>query len=113
MPGTILTQGLEKENMTKHPVTKILEEGDPAQTEDEVAAAAVKSLERGEFMVTTQWLGYVMKVSMMGGSSRGRWLRDTVVGGLANIAWLFIGPDMDHKVWKFGRQTGIMSKPQQ
>jgi len=112
MPGTILTEGLEKENATKHPVTKILEDGDPKQTEDEVAAAAVKGLERGEYMVTTQWLGYVMKVSMMGGSARGRWLLDTVVGGLANFAWLFIGPDMDNKVWEFGKRMGILSKPQ-
>lgn len=112
IPGTILTEGFDKENASKHPVTKVLEEGDPKQTEDEVAAAAIKGLERGEYMVTTQWLGYLMKVGMMGGSARGRWLLDTVVGGLANVAWLFIGPDMNHKVYEFGKRKGILSKSQ-
>ncbi|CAD0082940.1 unnamed protein product, partial [Aureobasidium vineae] len=45
-PGTILTPGYDAENATKHPVTKILESGDPKQTGDEVADAALKGLQR-------------------------------------------------------------------
>lgn len=55
-PGTIISPGLDHENTVKHPVTHILEEGDMKQTEDEVAAAAVKGLEAGNYLIATQLL---------------------------------------------------------
>jgi len=106
-PGTILTSGYTTENLTKHPVTKILEAGDPAQTEDEAAVAAIKELERGRSMITTQMLVAAMKVSALGGSVRDRWFVDTVFGWVTSIAWLFIGPDMERKVWRWGRENGM------
>lgn len=107
LPGTILTAGLEKENETKHPVTEILEDGDPRQTEDEVAAAAIKGLERGQFMITTQFLGNAMRGSMWGGSPRNNLLVDTIFSWLTSLAWLFIGPDMDAKVHNYGKNNGL------
>ena len=111
LPGTILSPGLERENLTKHPVTVILEDGDPRQSEDEVAAAALRGLERGEFMVTTQMLGSVMKAGMLGGSPRARLVVDTLLSWVASIAWLFVGPDLDGKVWKYGTQYGSGRRP--
>jgi len=108
LPGTILSPGFEEENKTKHPVTKVLEDGDPKQSEDEVARAAIRGLERGEYMVTTQLLGYAMKAGALGGSPRGRWLGDTVASWVASIAWLFVGPDMENKVWAFGQKMGVL-----
>ncbi|KAL2354153.1 hypothetical protein BJ546DRAFT_844979 [Cryomyces antarcticus] len=106
-PGTILTPGLEAENAVKHPTTKILEEGDPAQTEDEVAAAAVRALEKGYYLITTQFLGAAMRASSLQGSPRNNWLVDTVFSWVTSIAWLFVGPDMEHKVKKYGRENGL------
>ncbi|KAF2223094.1 hypothetical protein BDZ85DRAFT_312746 [Elsinoe ampelina] len=109
-PGTITSPGYEQENRVKHPVTHLLEEGDPKQTGEEVAAAAVRGLERGGFMVTTQWLGNVMRVGMMGGSQRGNVVLDTVLGWIVAVVWLFMGPDLDGRVWKWGRENGVAGK---
>lgn len=109
-PGTILSEGYERENETKHPVTKILEEGDPKQTEDEVAAAAVISLEKGHYLITTQLLGHAMRASALGSSPRNNWLLDTVLSWVTSIAWLFIGPDMERKVFNYGKQHGLSTR---
>lgn len=106
-PGTILSPGLEQENKTKHAVTKLLEDGDPKQTEDEVAAAAVKGLEKGGFLVSTQMLGNAMRVGMMGGSARNNWLVDTVLGWVVNLVWLFVGPDLEGKVFNYGKKNQV------
>lgn len=105
-PGTILSEGHEKENEVKHPVTKLLEEGDPAQTEDEVAAAAIKGLEKGHYLITTQFLGHAMRASALGGSPRNNKIVDTVFSWATSIAWLFVGPDMERKVFNYGKQHG-------
>ncbi|KAI4748455.1 NAD(P)-binding protein [Aureobasidium sp. EXF-12298] len=106
-PGTILSPGYEAENLTKHPVTKILESGDPKQTEDEVADASLKGLQRGDYVITTQWLGHAMRVSALGGSPRNGWgIVDVLFGWVTAIAWLFIAPDMESKVWKWGKEHG-------
>jgi 3-dehydrosphinganine reductase len=113
VPGTILSPGLENENKTKHPVTHLLEDGDIQQTEDEVAAAAIKGLEKGDYMITTQFLANVMRVSALGGSPRSGMygIRDTILSWAASIAWLFIGPDMEKKVWKYGKDNGVTPGP--
>lgn len=106
-PGTILSPGHEAEQKSKHEVTKILEAGDPAQTEDEVAKAAVSGLEKGGYLITTQYLGHAMRVSMLGGSPRDNWFVDTVFSWITSIAWLFIGPDLEGKVYNYGKKHGI------
>jgi 3-dehydrosphinganine reductase len=106
MPGTIASPGLEKENLTKHAVTKLLEKGDVVQSEEEVAAAAVKGLENGGFIVTTQFIASLLRAGMLGGSARNNWFLDTVMSWLVAIVWLFIGPDMDAKVFNYGKKHG-------
>ena len=106
-PGTITSPGYDEENKSKHPVTKSLEESDPKQNEDEVAAAAVKGLERGEFLVTTHYLAHLMRASMLGGSPRNNILVDTVISWIASIVWLFVQPDLDAKVAKYGEQNYV------
>lgn len=107
LPGTITSPGYEEEEKLKHPVTKVLEKGDPAQTEDEVALAAVKGLEKGGFLITTQLLGDAMRVSALGGSPRNNWVVDTLFSWATAVAWLFIGPDMDSKVFNYGKKNGL------
>jgi 3-dehydrosphinganine reductase len=111
LPGTITSPGFDEENKTKHPVTYILEEGDPKQSEDEVAAAAFRGLEKGDYMISTQYLGHAMRVSMLGGSPRcGIFgIRDMLFSWVTAVAWLFIGPDMESKVFKWGKANGVQS----
>lgn len=105
-PGTILSEGYERENELKHPVTKVLEEGDPKQTEDEVAEVSVKALEKGHYLIATQFLAQAMRASALGGSPRNSWLVDTVLSWITSIVWLFVGPDLERKVYNYGRKHG-------
>lgn len=109
LPGTILSPGHTHEQTLKHPVTGLLEDGDPAQTEDQVAEAAVRGLEKGGYIITTQALGHLMRLGALGGSPRNGWvgIRDTLGSWVVNAAWLFIGPDMESKVFKWGRKNGV------
>lgn len=106
MPGTIASPGLEAENKVKHAVTKLLEKGDIIQTEDEVAAGAVRGLEKGDFIVTTQIIASALRAGMLGGSARNNWFLDTIMSWVIAIVWLFIGPDMDAKVFNYGKKYG-------
>ncbi|TKX22382.1 hypothetical protein C1H76_5490 [Elsinoe australis] len=107
LPGTILSPGFEQENKVKHPVTRILEEDDPVQTEEQVALAAIRGLEQGKFMVTTQWLVGLLRAGMLGGSPRENVVVDTIVAWVVSLVWLFMGPDLERKVWEFGRKNGV------
>lgn len=105
-PATIFTEGLEKENLTKPAITKKLEETDDGQTPEQVAAASVKGLERGEELITTNGiLGVAAKSGMLGGSRRNGWgIVDTLVGWLVMIIMVFVRRDMDGKVKNWGRE---------
>lgn len=106
MPGTIASPGLDTENLTKHAVTKLLEKGDIVQTEDEVAQGAVNGLEKGGFIVTTQILAAVLRAGALGGSDRNNWFVDTVMSWIVAIVWLFVGPDMNGRVFNYGKKYG-------
>ncbi|KFY12754.1 hypothetical protein V492_03673 [Pseudogymnoascus sp. VKM F-4246] len=68
-PGSIDTPGFAHENIGKPAITKILEEPDPLQSPDAVATAAISGLESGEYLITTNLLGSIMRASAWGSSS--------------------------------------------
>lgn len=105
-PGTILSPGYEQESLTKPAITAKLEEDDKGQTEDEVAAISIKGLERGEYLVTTSFLGYLMKGAAWGSSPRNNWFFDTITSWIANVVWIFVLPDMKRKITKWAVQHG-------
>lgn len=107
VPGTISSPGLESENHYKHEVTHILESTDPVQTPLECATAAIKGLENGNFMTATNWLMNLMRFGALGGSPRNNIVVDTMGQLLASIVWLFVGPDLDSKVWNWGKKNGM------
>ena len=111
VPGTITSPGFEEENRVKHPVTKKLEESDPRQNEDEVAVAAVRGLEKGGYLITTQWLAHIMRASALGGSPRNNAFTDTILGWISYVVWLFVGPDLESKVFNYG-ETHEVALPQ-
>ncbi|KAF2842186.1 putative 3-ketosphinganine reductase [Patellaria atrata CBS 101060] len=106
-PGTITSPGYEQENLTKHKISRILEEGDPVQSADEVALAALKELEKGHYLIATQMLSAAMRASALQGSPRNNWFIDTIFSCACSFAWLFISPDMEGKVYKYGKQNGV------
>lgn len=105
-PGTILSPGLQRENSTKPQITHVLEKDDPQQTPDDVAAKAIRGLERGQYFVTVSWLGDLMKWGTMGGSLRNNWLVDTLMMMFVPLIWIFVLPDILGKIRKFGKQNG-------
>jgi 3-dehydrosphinganine reductase len=106
-PGTIYSPGLDNENKTKPAVTHLLEESDPRQTEDEVAKAAVKGLEAGGYLITTQWLGTLLRGGMWGGVPRNALFLDTLTAWLTPVVWLFMQVDCDNKVFKWGAKNQV------
>lgn len=107
IPGTIKSPGLEQENKVKHPVTFELEDMDPEQTELEAATAAVKGLESGSYVVTTNWMGALLRLGAMMNMPRENLVRDVMGGWLMNLVWLVAGPDNDNKVWNWGKKNGM------
>ncbi|KAL8807055.1 MAG: hypothetical protein Q9200_004814 [Gallowayella weberi] len=110
-PATILTQGYIEENKSKHPVTLKLEEDDKGQSPEEVAEASVRGLERGQEMVTTEFLGGLMWRSIIGFSRKG--VLDTVMAAV--MIWVvgWIRWDMDRTVKKWGRGEVSEIKPKE
>ena len=107
VPGTITPPVYERGKEIKHPVTTALKEGDPKQSEDEVARGAVQGLEKGNFTAATNMLGNALRVSMMVGSPRNSLIIDTLFIWVTSIAWLFIGPEMEGKVFDYGKKNKI------
>ncbi|KAH0536174.1 hypothetical protein FGG08_006938 [Glutinoglossum americanum] len=105
-PATIFTPGYEQEMVTKPAITKKLEEDDGGQTPEQVAAISVCALEKGEYLITTGLLGSAMRGSAWGGSPRNSWWRDTAMSWITGLVWLFVQPDMDRKVRKYGKENG-------
>ncbi len=107
IPGTILSPGYENEEKTKHPVLNDIEKTDPKQTELEAATAAIKGLERGNFMTPTNWLAYFLCWGMLGNSERSNVLLDLVGQWLTTLVWLVMIPDLNGKVWAWGKKHGM------
>ncbi|KAG6039673.1 hypothetical protein E4U41_002307 [Claviceps citrina] len=105
-PGTILSAGYEREQRVKPEVTKLLEDADPKQTPDEVAEAAIRGLENGDYFVTVNWLGNLMRLGMLGGSFRNNWVFDTLGAWLVSIVWIFVQADLHGKIRAHGKKNG-------
>lgn len=103
-PATIFGDALNEENKIKPLITKKLEEEDGGQTADEVAQAALKGLERGEELITTNGLlGMAMKGGMLGASRRNGWgVVDTVVAWVVALVMVVVRRDMDGRVSRWG-----------
>ncbi|KAJ4341802.1 3-dehydrosphinganine reductase [Didymella glomerata] len=106
-PGTILSPGFENEEKTKHPITRLLESSDPKQTESEAAIAAVRGLENGNYMTTTNWMIDLLRWGSLGSSQRNNIVVDTLMSWIVSIVWLVMVPDLNSKVWGWGKKEGM------
>lgn len=105
-PGSIDSPGFAHENIGKPAITKVLEEPDPLQTPDAVASAAISGLEGGDYLITVNLLGSLMRACAWGGSLRNNWILDNILSCLVTFAWFFISADMNGKVRKYGKTHG-------
>jgi 3-dehydrosphinganine reductase len=105
-PGSILSAGYENEQKTKPAITNEIEESDPKQKPEEVAAASIKGLEAGEYLITVNWLGRLMKAQAWGGMPRSNWLIDTILTLLSSFVWMIVQPMIDRQVKAHGKKFG-------
>ncbi|KAI1504185.1 short-chain dehydrogenase [Biscogniauxia marginata] len=105
-PGSISSPGFERENKTKPQITQIIEDGDPVQSPDTVAKAAIGGLEKGQYFITVAFLGHALRWSALGGSPRSNRLVDTLMACVLPLVWLFVLPDIFGKIRNFAKQNG-------
>jgi 3-dehydrosphinganine reductase len=105
-PGSISSPGFDRENQTKPEITRIIEDGDPVQTPDEVASKAIHGLEKGCYCITVAFLGDVLRSLSLGGAPRDNWFYDTFLTWIMQIVWFFAIWDIFGKIRKFGKQHG-------
>ncbi|KXG46892.1 Short-chain dehydrogenase/reductase SDR [Penicillium griseofulvum] len=109
-PMGILSPGYDNEQKMKPELTKKLEEADKPQTPAEVAQISVRALERGEYLVTTNFIGAIMKGTALGPSPRNGVVGDTMLSWLSNLVFLGVIPDLRGKTFAWGKKNG-MPKP--
>lgn len=108
-PMGILSPGYDNEQRIKPDLTKALEEADKPQTPEEVARIAISALERGEYLITTMFLGNFMKASSLGPSPRNSVVGDTLLSWLSNLVFLQVIPDLRNKAFTWGKSNGLPS----
>ncbi|KAL4786060.1 hypothetical protein BJX76DRAFT_141899 [Aspergillus varians] len=106
-PMGILSPGFDNEQQIKPALTKQLEAADRPQTPQEVARIAIEALERGEYLITTMFVGHLMKGAALGPSPRNSWLRDTCTGWLSNLVFLQVVPDLRKQAFTWGQKNGV------
>jgi len=104
-PATIFSPGFEFEQSVKPALTKKLEEGDPGQTPEEVARVCISKLEKGHTLVSTSFVGSVLRATAWGGSKRNNVVVDTLWIWVVSLVWLFVGWDMDRTVKKWAKEN--------
>lgn len=106
-PMGILTPGFENEEKMKPELTRMLEEADKPQTPEKVAEISIKALERGEYFITTMFVGTLMKASALGASARDSIILDTLASWVSSLAFFFVGLDFSSKAWNWGKKNGV------
>jgi 3-dehydrosphinganine reductase len=105
-PMGILSPGYENEQKIKPKLTMQLEKDDKPQTPEEVARIAIARLEAGDNMITTQFIGHILRGAGIGSSVRNG-LLDIFWNLLGSIAMLFIVPDFISKCSNWGKEGGM------
>lgn len=108
-PATILTESSAIENQIKSDLTKMLEQSDKGQAPQEVARKSIKALEKGQEMITCDFLTRCIMSCSLGASVRGgfwKGLCDWVLGCIMLLVVVLVRRDMDSKVWKWGQDFG-------
>ncbi|CAG8897119.1 unnamed protein product [Penicillium nalgiovense] len=108
-PMGILSPGFDNEEKTKPELTKKLEEADKPQAPADVAKIAISALERGEYLITTNFIGSMMKGTSLGASPKNSIVGDTLLSCLSHLVFLQVIPDLRNKTFTWGKRNGLPS----
>ena len=67
----------------------------------------MRGLENGNYMTTTNWMIDVLRWGNLGGSQRNNMVVDTVMAWIISFVWLIMIPDLNGKVWGWGKKEGM------
>ena len=82
----------------------MLEQDDKLQHPDEVARIAVERLEKDDYLITTMFLGHLLRGMRMGASLRNGLVVDLFRSMLGNVVVLLVAPDFVGKCRKWERE---------
>ncbi|KIW34582.1 uncharacterized protein PV07_01357 [Cladophialophora immunda] len=105
-PMGIVSPGLENENKIKPSLTLQLEKDDKPQQPEEIAKIMLRRLGAGDFMISTMFLGHLMRGCGMSGSVRTN-VMDVFWNWLGSIVIIFVAPDFVSKCKTWGKQKGM------
>ncbi|KAH7323149.1 hypothetical protein B0I35DRAFT_390203 [Stachybotrys elegans] len=105
LPDSIATVGLEHENASKSEITTKLEGPGKPQTPELVAKLAIEGLERGNYFVTTNLMGALMRWGAMSNSPRNNWFIDTAMSWIVSVVMLFVMWDMNNQIITWGKKN--------
>lgn len=105
-PMGIDSPGFENENKVKPQLTLQLEKDDKPQQPEEIAQIALRRLEAGDFMISTMFLGHLMRGTGMSGSVRMNFM-DVFWNWLGSIIVIFVASDFVSKCRNWGKQKGM------
>jgi 3-dehydrosphinganine reductase len=107
-PMGIDSPGFVNENKIKPQLTLELEKDDKPQQPDELARIALAKLGAGEYMISTMFLGHLMRGVGMGGSVR-MGIMDVFWNYLGSFVVIFVVSDFISKCRNWGKQKGMNS----
>ncbi|KAJ9602596.1 hypothetical protein H2200_012789 [Cladophialophora chaetospira] len=105
-PAGIISPGFDNENKIKPVLTQELEKDDKPQQPDEIAKILLSRLGAGDFMISTLFVGHLLRGAGMGGSVRKN-LMDVFWNWLGSIVIIFVAPDFLSKCRNWGKQKGM------
>ncbi|EEB07402.1 pig-F [Schizosaccharomyces japonicus yFS275] len=101
LPASISSPGFEEENRIKPELCKILEDRDPVATPEEAARRCMSGLDHGDFLITSNLIGDLMKNRVRGASPQDNLLLDTIGTVISFFGWPPFRRDLDSSVYKY------------
>ncbi|WBW73549.1 pig-F/3-ketosphinganine reductase fusion protein [Schizosaccharomyces osmophilus] len=101
LPATILSPGYEEENRLKPSLVLEMEKSDKAQTCETVAYYCMKGLDNGDFAITNNFVGDIMKNHSRTSSPHDNPILEFLYCMLTFFVWPFVRTQLDQDVYKY------------
>ncbi|EPY52021.1 pig-F [Schizosaccharomyces cryophilus OY26] len=101
LPATILSPGYEEENRLKPSLVLEMEKSDKAQTCETVAYYCMKGLDHGDFVITNNFVGDIMKNHSRTSSPHDNPILEFLYCMLTFFVWPIVRAQLDYDVYKY------------
>ena len=110
-PATIYTPGFEEEQKRKPELTKILEGADEGQSPEVIAIKMLKGVERGQFMISSDPIGEMLRCSAGGAGPGNYGIGDGVIGCVGAGVFSLWRRFVDYTILKYHREHQAQDVP--